>query len=128
MISQEQFEELEQEHGCGYWNVCWEHACPCAITVENKGLQESIYNSLRQEAEEVAKECDNDDFEYEPMARCEECGCRERESDLTDGLCFDCYEEDTFEDEEMDCLVCTLDKDSACADCCRDWDNEEEEE
>ncbi|SHJ64626.1 hypothetical protein SAMN05444401_3560 [Clostridium amylolyticum] len=30
-----------------------------------------------------------------------------------------------FEPIEMDCLVCTLNKESSCVDCCRDWDNEE---
>jgi hypothetical protein len=52
MISQEQFDNLELEHGCGYWNVCWEHACPCAITIEDKGLREYIYNGLIKEAKE----------------------------------------------------------------------------
>lgn len=64
MISQKNFHELEMQYGCGYWNVCWEHACPCAITTENKGLQESIYNSLVQESrEQVEMEFDNDDYE-----------------------------------------------------------------
>ena len=65
MISQEKFDNLEVEYGCGYWNVCWEHACPCAITTENKGLQESIYYSLLQEAREVAEQAERDDWEYE---------------------------------------------------------------
>jgi hypothetical protein len=26
---------------------------------------------------------------------------------------------------EMDCLVCTFNKENACSDCCRDWDNQE---
>lgn len=64
MINQEKFNELEIQFGCGYWNVCWEHACPCAITTENKGLQESIYNSLVQESrEQVEMEFGNDDYE-----------------------------------------------------------------
>lgn len=56
MISQEQFDRLYLQYGCGYWNVCWEHACPCAITTEDKGLQESIYNSLVKEAQEVSEQ------------------------------------------------------------------------
>lgn len=59
MISQKQFDKLESQYGCGYWNVCWEHACPCAITVEHKGLQESIYNSLIKDAQEVAASFDD---------------------------------------------------------------------
>jgi hypothetical protein len=68
MISQEKFHELEMQYGCGYWNVCWEHACPCAITTENKGLQESKYNRLIQEAKEssdiLEKECLEEDLLY----------------------------------------------------------------
>lgn len=64
MIRQEQFDKLEQEYGCGYWNVCGEHACPCAITVEDKGLQEGIYNSLLEESRKVADSFEDefDDF------------------------------------------------------------------
>jgi hypothetical protein len=53
MISREKFDQLESEYGCGYWSICWEHACPCAITIENKGYSEKIYNSLKEETEEV---------------------------------------------------------------------------
>lgn len=64
MISQEKFYELEMQYGCGYWNICWEHACPCAITTESKGLQESIYNSLVEDLrKQVEMEFDNYDYE-----------------------------------------------------------------
>lgn len=56
MITKEQFDKIESKHGCGYWNVCWEHACPCAITTECKGYSEGIYNGLKEEAREVVKE------------------------------------------------------------------------
>jgi hypothetical protein len=36
-MSQEQFNKIEMEYGCGYWNMCWEHACPCAITTSILG-------------------------------------------------------------------------------------------
>jgi hypothetical protein len=117
MISQEQFEKLELEHGCGYWNVCWEHACPCAITVENKGYSEEIYDSLKKEAEEVVLQAEkeglfDEDIDYDPMVKCSECGCWERKSDLIDGLCFDCYEdeeEDPFKDDDLGCFDCNED-------------------
>lgn len=56
MISQETFNKLELEHGCGYWNLCYEHAYPCAITVEHKGLQQNIWDSMVKENREVAEE------------------------------------------------------------------------
>lgn len=49
MISQAEFDKIELEHGCGYYNICVERSCPCAITKENKGLQEKIWISLRSE-------------------------------------------------------------------------------
>ncbi|MGE5437505.1 MAG: hypothetical protein ACM3O3_09790 [Syntrophothermus sp.] len=58
MISKEKFDKLESEYGCGYWDICWEHACPCAITTENKGYSEKIYNSLKKESEEVINDMD----------------------------------------------------------------------
>lgn len=67
MLTQEQFNKIELQYGCGYWNICWEHACPCAITTENKGLQESIYNSLVQECNEISEDYQNDtdwDWDY----------------------------------------------------------------
>ena len=48
-ITQEQFNKIDMEYGCGYWHLCWEHACPCAITTEDKGLREDIYNSFIEE-------------------------------------------------------------------------------
>jgi len=80
MISQETFTKIEYEHGCGYWNLCWEHACPCAITVENKGLQESIYNAFCEENRKISEESDIEDFnadyeeDFEEGYECPFCG------------------------------------------------------
>ncbi|WP_105176883.1 hypothetical protein [Clostridium cagae] len=100
MISQDEFNKIEAEHGCGYWNVCWEHACPCAITTENKGLQENIYKSLVKEAEEVAESFKDDDIEIPNYEKCSECGSWEDEDNLIDGMCPTCYYEiqDILED------------------------------
>jgi hypothetical protein len=62
MISQERFNEIEMEHGCGYWGMCWEHACPCAISIENKGLREDIYNGFIEENKKIKEEFD--EYEY----------------------------------------------------------------
>ena len=58
MMSQEEFNKIEMEYGCGYWNMCWEHACPCAITTENKGLTEKIYNDFVEENRQIAENWD----------------------------------------------------------------------
>jgi len=62
MITKEQFDRIESEHGCGYYNVCWEHACPCAVTTEYKGYSEKIYNSLKEEAARVVREYEEEDY------------------------------------------------------------------
>ena len=94
MITQEHFDRLENEHGCGYWSVCWEHACPCAITVEHKGLQQSIYDSLMQEGKEIAKEFEreDDDYNYIPNDTYEDDDCFDDEDDRPDCdfLCSEC--------------------------------------
>jgi hypothetical protein len=100
MISQGKFNEIELEHGCGYWNICTEHACPCAITTENKGLKQNIWDDFIKENEELAKEYSNNDFEYEPIERCKRCGSLAKESDLYDGLCLECEVELEEEMEE----------------------------
>lgn len=103
MLTQEQFNKIELEHGCGYWNLCWEHACPCAITTENKGLTESIYNSFIEENNRIAEEYDTFDCDdlvhYE---RCRECGNLHEENDLINGLCYSCYDELQEELREID--------------------------
>jgi len=98
MISKEQFEKIESEHGCGYWELCWEHACPCAITTENKGLQEKIYNGFIEENKRLSEEYD--DIEIPHYETCRQCGNLFEEFELTCGLCFECYEEnENYESE-----------------------------
>lgn len=60
MISQERFDEIESQHGCGYWYECCDRACPCAITTENKGLKQEIWDDFKKEQEELAEEFNED--------------------------------------------------------------------
>jgi len=88
MISQETFNKIYLEHGCGYWNICWEHACPCAITVEHKGLQQDIWDGMVEEnkmiAEEYTEERESDDRYYND----------------------DIYDELEYDDTEYECPFC----------------------
>ncbi|MBX4266591.1 hypothetical protein [Clostridium estertheticum] len=56
MLSEKIFNEMEMNYGCGYWGMCSEHSCPCAIVTENKGLQESIYNGFVKENRKLTEE------------------------------------------------------------------------
>lgn len=54
---------------------------------------------------------------------CPECGQKLEQEEFGEGPDV----EVDNSDKEMDCLGCSLGKERACADCCRNWDNEEEE-
>lgn len=61
MISKEKFNQIESEYGCGYYHLCWEKACPCAITTENKGLTKEIYDNFIEENRRLVEEFDDED-------------------------------------------------------------------
>lgn len=102
MISQEEFDEIEAEHNCGYWNECWEHACPCAIMVEDKGLRQDIWDEIKKEQREIAEELNEDDDYYEPMDRCKKCGNFVEARTLENGICMDCEDEERQELEDLE--------------------------
>lgn len=62
MINQEKFNQIEAEHGCGYYHLCWEKACPCAITTQNKGLTKEIYDNFIEENRRLAEEMEEEDY------------------------------------------------------------------
>lgn len=62
MLTVERFNEIESEYGCGYYQLCWEKACPCAIITENKGLSKEIYYKFIEENEKLTKEFYEDGF------------------------------------------------------------------
>lgn len=51
-MDKEQFERIEVKtegiygFGCGYWKVCDDRGCPCALT--DKGFDEDIYEEMRR--------------------------------------------------------------------------------
>lgn len=51
-MHQEMFEEDESKHGCGYYSVCIEHACPCSSTAAvSQGFNEEVWQRLSEEAD-----------------------------------------------------------------------------
>lgn len=49
-------------------------------------------------------------------------------SELQQGFEMDLKDlENDGPNKELDCIVCNLRKENACDDCCRDWDNENED-
>lgn len=53
MISQRKFNQIKSIHGCGYWCECSDRSCPCAITTENKGLRQDIWDDFKKEQNEM---------------------------------------------------------------------------
>lgn len=51
-LDKEQFERIEAKteeiygFGCGYWRVCSDRGCPCALT--GKGFDAEIYKKMRK--------------------------------------------------------------------------------
>lgn len=51
-MNEEKFLKIEAEienrtgFGCGYWHVCDDHACACALS--SKGFDPEIYASMRK--------------------------------------------------------------------------------
>jgi len=52
MINKEKFEEIEMKHGCGYWNVCEDHACSCSPSAAvSQGYNQEVYASMQRQQE-----------------------------------------------------------------------------
>lgn len=68
MISQEQFDKIELEHGCGYWFVCDDHACACAPTAAvSQGFNLKVYESMRRQQEKDRKNMEREMLELDKM-------------------------------------------------------------
>jgi len=47
----DEFNKIKNKYGCGYWNVCLEHDCPC--TLDSKDFDSDIYNRLLSDYSET---------------------------------------------------------------------------
>lgn len=47
MITIEGFNEIRDEYGCGYYNICCDHGCSCALDGED--LDEKIYKKMKDD-------------------------------------------------------------------------------
>jgi hypothetical protein len=46
------FKKNMLEHNCGYYGVCWEHACPCQCSKDDE-INMKTYRSIKNEVNEV---------------------------------------------------------------------------
>ena len=56
---------MELKYGCGYWNECCGRECPCAITTENKGLRQDIWDDFKKEQKELIEEYEREEFDFD---------------------------------------------------------------
>ncbi|RDU22878.1 hypothetical protein [Anaerosacchariphilus polymeriproducens] len=43
------YEKNVKLHDCGYWGVCDDHACPCAIDKNVDGFDNKVYQSMKED-------------------------------------------------------------------------------
>jgi hypothetical protein len=58
-----QYEKDEGIHNCGYWSVCDDHACGCAISNNVDGFDNGVYQSMKEDLQKQAEEFFEDDFD-----------------------------------------------------------------
>lgn len=51
-MNQELFYRIFLQHGCGYWHVCDDHACGCALSANNMDYNAEIYASMQKQQNE----------------------------------------------------------------------------
>lgn len=66
MITQEQFDKIEAQYGCGYWHVCDDHACACSPTAAvSQGFNPEVYGRLQKQLEEDRCRLEKELAEYD---------------------------------------------------------------
>ena len=48
-IDEDDFKDVEKEYGCGYWFVCSDRGCPCALSSKTVGYDEQQYRNFDEE-------------------------------------------------------------------------------
>ena len=49
-VNKKRYEEDEKLHGCGYWSVCSDHACPCSNNVNTStGFSKEIWDRMEKD-------------------------------------------------------------------------------
>lgn len=48
-LHREQYNKDMREHDCGYWSVCDDRACPCAIDDNVNGFDNEVYSKWKRE-------------------------------------------------------------------------------
>ena len=65
-----QYEKDMELHDCGYWSVCDDHACGCAISDNVDGFDNEVYQKWKLDLQKQAEELFDEDYydnDYEEL-------------------------------------------------------------
>lgn len=54
--NRKQYEKDLDDHECGYWSVCDDHACGCAISKNVDGFSNKVYQEMKQDLQRIVNE------------------------------------------------------------------------
>ena len=57
-----QYDKDMELHNCGYWSVCDDHACGCAISDNVDGFDNGVYQKWKLDLQKQAEEFYVDDY------------------------------------------------------------------
>lgn len=57
-----QYEKDMELHDCGYWSVCDDHSCGCAISDNVDGFNNDVYQEWKIDLQRQADELFDDDY------------------------------------------------------------------
>lgn len=83
-----QYEKDMEQHDCGYWSVCDDHACGCAISNNVDGFDNGVYQNMKEDLQREAEEYDMDEYDYLDSF----------DDDLEDDRDYDRYDEEDAEE------------------------------
>lgn len=65
--NQRQYNKDMELHDCGYWSVCDDHACGCAISNNVDGFNNEVYEKWKLDLQRQTDELynDRDIFDYD---------------------------------------------------------------
>ena len=60
--NRKQYDKDMELHDCGYWSVCDDHACGCAISDNVDGFDNEVYQKWKLDLQKQAEEFYVDDY------------------------------------------------------------------
>lgn len=62
--NRKQYDKDMELHDCGYWSICEDHGCACAISDNVNGFNNEVYQKWKLDLQKQAEEFYDDDDYY----------------------------------------------------------------